>query len=118
MPQRPQYCENIADSAEELFNIMDMLVKYGLGHEDIIYPIVEEALNGIYVDEKIKHATDMGEEVDEDGNFYFSATASALFGYVESESQEQFVHDLRNAISVAMTGDFNDPTNTVLGMRL
>ena len=117
MPQHPQYCETPEESVEELLNLMDLLVKYGLGHEDVIYPIVEEALNGIYRDEAGRHASDMGEELDDDGNPYFTASSSALFGYVGSDAREQYAIDLRNAISVAMSGDFSDPESAVLALR-
>ena len=117
MPQHPQYCETPEESVEELLNLMDLIVKYGLGHEDVIYPIVEEGLNGIYRDEAIRRASDMGEELDEDGNPLFSASSSALFEYVEPEMREQYVADLRNAVSVAMSGDFSDPESAVLALR-
>ena len=117
MPQHPQYCETPEESVEELCNLMDLLVKYGLGHEDVIYPIVEEGLNRLYRDEAVRHASDMGEELDDDGNPYFPASSSALFGYVGSDAREQYAIDLRNAISVAMSGDFSNPEGAVLMLR-
>jgi hypothetical protein len=117
MPQHPQYCETPEESVEELCNLMDLVVKYGLGHEDVIYPIVEEGLNAIYQKEAARHASDMGEEFDENGNPLFSASSSALFEYVDLDAREQYVADLRNAISVAMSGDFSDPAGAVLALR-
>mgnify|MGYP001038423830 FL=1 len=117
MPQQPQYCETPEESVEELLNLMDLLVKYGLGHEDVIYPIVEEGLNGIYRDEASKYASDMGEELDEDGSPLFNASTYALFELVGSDAREQYAVDLRNAISVAMSGDFSDPASAVLALR-
>lgn len=117
MPQHPQYCEIPEESVNELLNLMDLLVKYGLGHEDVIYPIVEEALNGIYREEAIRCASNMGEKLDEDGSPSFNASSSALFEYVESDAREQYAIDLRNAISVAMSGDFSDPEGAVLMLR-
>jgi hypothetical protein len=117
MPQHPQYCETPEESVEELLNLMDLLVKYGLGHEDVIYPIVEEGLNGIYRDEALRYASDRDVGLDEDGSPLFNASSSGLFQYVDSDAREQYVVDLRNAISVAMSGDFSDPEGSVLALR-
>ena len=48
MPQHPVYDSDPNVSLSELADLADALVKYGLGHEDVIYPIQESVIAELY----------------------------------------------------------------------
>jgi len=117
MPQHPVYDDDASVSMNELLDLTDHLVKYGLGHEDVIYPIIEEAMAELYLDAARAAIEDMGEEVDDDGDLPFYPSVSAVFEYVSDDDKQQFVRDFRNAISIAMDGDFDGGADKVRDLR-
>lgn len=104
-------------SLNEPVELINALVKYGLAHEDVIYPITESVMTNLYLDAAKSAAEDMGEEVDEDGELMFDPSVTAVYGCVADEDKDQFVRDLRNAVSVAMDGDFDGAVDQVLALR-
>ena len=112
MPQHPQFRDTPEDSVEELLTIMDLLVQYGLSHEDVLFPTVEAAMNGLYT----SAAEACAEEAGEDASM-FNATTGQLFEHVEEDQRQQFAVDLRSSISVALGPYTEDPVEAVLSLR-
>lgn len=89
MPQHPNYYKDPIKSFEDILNLIGKLVQYGLAHEDVIYPELEYIMSALYSD---------GESQDYE-------TLSILFENIEDEEIDQFIQDLRNALSVVLYSD-------------
>ena len=117
MAQHPQFRKVPEESVEELLTIMDLLVQYGFCHEDVMYPIVESALNVIYADAASLWAEASGEGLDDGNGSLFNASVGQLWEYIDADTGVQFARDLRNAISVALGEYTDDPAGAVLRLR-
>lgn len=117
MPQHPVYDADPSVSMSELAELVDKLVKYGLAHEDVIYPITDEVMGELYLDAAKAAIEDIDEELDDDGSLLFYPSVSAVFDFLSDDDKQQFVRDLRNAIAIAMEGDFDGGADRVRALR-
>tara|TARA_B100000989_G_scaffold211539_1_gene160569 strand:+ start:734 stop:1084 length:351 start_codon:yes stop_codon:yes gene_type:complete len=90
MPQHPKYYKDPIKSFEDIQNLISKLVQYGLAHEDVIYPELEYIMSALYSD---------GESQDYE-------TLEVIWQNCKDGEEDQFIQDLRNALSLVMYSDF------------
>ena len=94
MPQHPKYYKDPIKSFEDILNLIGKLVQYGLAHEDVIYPELE------YIMSALHGALSREEESEE------YETLEVIWRNCKDGEEDQFIQDLRNALSLVMYSDF------------
>lgn len=113
MPQHPRYTNSPAKNIEKLYELLAKLEGFGLIHEELhqSIDIVMSELHTDAFDAYVKSESgDSGSDQDdkedddeplwgaEEDAFVTIPGAYTLFDYVDEDSREQFVQDLRNVI--------------------
>ena len=90
MPQHPKYYKDQKKTFWDINNnLIGKLLQYGLVHEDVIYPELEFIMSSLYSD---------GESDDYE-------TLEVLFENCKEEERDQFIQNLRNAVSIVLYSD-------------
>ena len=105
MPQHPRYTNSPSRNLDKLFELLNQLEGFGLVHEEIhqnldwimaqLYPTAARK-NSAY-----ENGEEFSEDDDEDDNFSIPSV-SALYEYIDSNEDEQFIQDFRNTIAHCM----------------
>ena len=108
MPQHPQYTNSPEKNLENLFKLLDDLLRFGMMHEDhyqnfesLMSELYPEALQAHLDAERIESDDDEepeSEELDEYEHIDIPSV-STLFFYVPDDEREQFIQDFRNVIA-------------------
>ena len=107
MPQHPQYTNSPEKNLENLFKLLDDLLRFGMMHEDhyqnfesLMSELYPEALQAHLDAERIESDDEEpeSEELDEYEHIDIPSV-STLFFYVPDDEREQFIQDFRNVIA-------------------
>ena len=105
MPQHPRYTNSPSRNLDKLFELLNQLEGFGFIHEEI-HQNLDWIMAQLYPTAARKHtAYENGEEFseddDEDDNFSIPSV-SALYEFIDSNEDEQFIQDFRNTIAHCM----------------
>jgi hypothetical protein len=108
MPQHPQYTNSPEKNLENLFKLLDDLLRFGMMHEDhyqnfeaLMSELYPEALKAHADSERIESEDDEEPESEESDEYEHIdiPSVSTLFFYVPDDEREQFIQDFRNVIA-------------------
>lgn len=108
MPQHPQYTNSPEKNLENLFKLLDDLLRFGMMHEDhyqnfesLMSELYPEALKAHADSERIESEDDEESESEESDEYEHIGipSVSNLFFYVPKDEHEQFIQDFRNVIA-------------------
>jgi len=108
MPQHPQYTNSPEKNLENLFKLLDDLLRFGMMHEDhyqnfesLMSELYPEALQAHLDAERIESEDDEEPESEESDEYEHIdiPSVSTLFFYVPDDEREQFIQDFRNVIA-------------------
>jgi len=122
MPQHPQYTNSPSRNLEKLFELLNKLVEFGIFHEEI-YNSIDSIMAELYPSAEEKYFIE--ERGDEDDEEEFDVgiptpSVSTLFGFIDSDEEEQFIQDLRNTIAHCMhsnTWNTDGASDKILELR-
>lgn len=115
MPQHPRYTNSPSRNLDKLYSLLDQLEGFGLVHEEI-HQNLDSIMSELYPSAVKKYAAyergdefsteenedDESEEFDDD---FFTPSVSVLFGFIDSDEEEQFIQDFRNTIAHCIHSD-------------
>jgi hypothetical protein len=107
MPQHPRYTNSPTKNLEKLYSLLDQLEGFGIIHEEI-HQNLDSIMAELYPSAVKKYAADQrgdefstneNEESEEFDDDFFTPSVSVLFGFIDSDEEEQFIQDFRNTIA-------------------
>jgi hypothetical protein len=107
MPQHPRYTNSPTKNLEKLYSLLDQLEGFGIIHEEI-HQSLDSIMAELYPSAVKKYAADQrgdefstneNEESEEFDDDFFTPSVSVLFGFIDSDEEEQFIQDFRNTIA-------------------
>lgn len=115
MPQHPRYTNSPSRNLDKLYSLLDQLEGFGLIHEEI-HQNLDSIMSELYPSAVKKYAAyERGDEFSTDENEddeseefnddFFTPSVSVLFGFIDSDEEEQFVQDFRNTIAHCIHSD-------------
>ena len=87
MPQHPKYFKDNKKSFDDIYELIEKLLQYGLAHEDVIYPELETLMSMLYPVDNEEYPT-----------------LGIIWENITAEKEDQFIQDLRNALSIVLFG--------------
>jgi hypothetical protein len=88
MPQHPKYYKDQKKTFWDINNnLIGKLLQYGLVHEDVIYPELETLMSMLYPVDNEEYPT-----------------LGIIWENITAEKEDQFIQDLRNALSIVLFG--------------